>query len=253
MQHYKLRVTITHCTYDSVKKLLQTDCASWALVEEKGKIGELPHVHAYMLCNKKENTVRTHLRSLTTSCKGNKLYSLTKLEFDPDLGEYFACEYLAYMEKEGTVEYYNFSPEWIKQAIAHDLTVKEGIKEKKRKKLSRYKRITLDWEKFSSENKISSHCLKSSIIDFTIDFLNNEGGNISLNTIISWCNTLLLKYDPSYKAVVRSRVYSALDLPPYLTTAESKRKDALLFGHLRDAEIARVRKANDWPEDQKLN
>jgi len=188
--HYKLRVNLTHCKVDDVISLIDKQCKTYAYVMEKGTINGKPHIHAYLITSKKEDTIRTQYRKLTTSCQGNPLYSLGKLVVTE--GKDYALEYLAYMLKEGDPTTKDFVGDWVSDAKAHDLVVKKEMKEKKIKKQSRTKRI---FELFEKEHPKTEGMVYHNVIDWVILFFVREECNVSVSTLASWSNTLLLKYD----------------------------------------------------------
>lgn len=194
--HYKLRITLTHCNPVKVLSLIDTISTEYAYVEENGEKQEQPHFHLYLISSSKEDTIRTKLRSLTKSARGNKLYSLVKLSIDDE--ESIAIEYLAYMMKKNPVSYVGvWVEDEIEKAKAYDESVKEEMKEKKEKRKSRF--IRLD-EAFTSDECYKSKTYDSNyIIEFVIEFMSNEQSTVSVSTIESHCNTLLMRYDKGYK------------------------------------------------------
>lgn len=212
--HYKLRITLTHTNIADVLSTIDKISPEYAYVEEKGKQEEHPHVHLYLIVDKsyKEDTIRTKLRKLTKSARGNKLYSLVKL--DVEEGRSIAIEYLAYMMKEGEVRYIGvWIGEDVDEALAYDATVKEEIKQKKEKRKSRYQRLD---ESFTSSEMYKCKTYDSnSIIMFVIDFMSKEGSTISVSSVEGHCNTLLMKYDETYalqlSTLISKRLFSHLN------------------------------------------
>lgn len=183
--HYKLRITLTECTVKDVIKYLST-YETYAYCFEKGKQEEKPHYHIYLVTDRKEDTIRTQLRKLSKSAKGNKLYSLKQLETDEDK---YAVEYLGYMLKEGEFTNVNIPEEVIIEAKAYDDQVKLEIKEKKEKKKNRYTRIVVEYEGDDDLENIFRHVCA---------VLLQEKTNVSQSTVTSWCNTLMMIKNERY-------------------------------------------------------
>lgn len=192
MTHYKLRITLNSVNTGSVIELLEKDSKQgYAYVEEVSK-GEKEHCHCYVISDIKEATLRMHLRKLTSSTSGNKLYSLVKLDVEET--EHIATEYLAYMMKEGEVLYKDFDNAWIEKAKQYDTQVKQELKEKKEKKKSRYQRIIEKFEKdYPDRQYLDIHTVSNWVIEFFV----NEQVNVSVSTLSSWVNTIMLRYDIS--------------------------------------------------------
>lgn len=200
LTHYKLRITLTECDIKDVILYL-SKYKQYAYCFETGKKEEHPHYHIYLISDIKEDTMRTQLRKLSKSAKGNKLYSLKQLNLDE--GEY-AIEYLAYMMKEGDFKNENIPESTIIEAKAYDDKVKVELKEKKEKKKNRYTKIVLEYAGVKGEG-----CFDD-VFNHVVKVLEEEKTNISQSTITSWCNTLLLKTDPLYKHQLSCKVYGNL-------------------------------------------
>lgn len=194
LKHYKLRITLTQCNLTSVLALLNKQCKQWAYVQESGKLEEKPHIHAYVVSSIKEDTLRTQYRALSKSSRGNKLYSLVKLSLE-DSDEY-AVEYLAYMMKEGSVVLQGIPTEWFDKAKLYDDLVKKEIKEKKEKKKSRTQRIFESFEKDrNARPDLHLYENMAEVIDWVVMFFVKEKVGVSVSTISTWTNTLMLQYD----------------------------------------------------------
>lgn len=210
MTHYKLRITLENTTMSEVLKIIEKQSGDnpYAYCEEVGHQNERPHTHIYLISDKKEDTIRTQIRKLTSSSRGNSLYSLNKLQFEE--GEDYAIKYLAYMLKEGKVVLKGIPEEVRLLAEAHDEKVKEEMKEKRVKQKSKYKRIIADFESKFKEKIENNQLWIPEIIDFVIDFHVREESLCSQATIENYSNTLLIKYIPKYREVLAERVRERL-------------------------------------------
>uniref|UniRef100_UPI004048978F hypothetical protein n=1 Tax=Flavobacterium sp. TaxID=239 RepID=UPI004048978F len=193
MTHYKLRITLSACTESDVLALVKKQAGSNPLLfgHESGKLNEKPHFHFYLISDVKPDTLRTQYRKLVPSTGGNKLYSLVKLSFEEN--EEFAIKYIAYVMKETKwQELNNFPQDQLDLAKQYDEQVKKDIKEKKEKTLSRTKRIFKQFEE-----DMVTRCLETyqDVIDWVIAFFILEKVSVSVSTISTWVNTLLLQYD----------------------------------------------------------
>lgn len=208
ISHYKLRITLIGVKPEDVLKVISTMCKDYSYVFEKGKQEEKPHYHFYLLTDFKNDTMRTKIRKLTGSKKGNKLYSLVKLEVE----ETYAIEYLAYMMKEGEVKYIGKWSEEIKdEARCYDEKVKMEIKEKKENRKSRYKKILIAFEeKFPSLDNVDCNAVIMFVINYFGDCEDITNAT-SISTIESYCNTLLLKYNVSnYRSDLSTNIHKRL-------------------------------------------
>lgn len=210
MTHYKCRITLDNTSMSEVLKLIEKQSGDYPFgyCEEIGSVNERPHTHIYLISDKKENTIRSQIRKLTNSSKGNSLYSLKQLKFEGD--EEYAIKYLAYMIKEGKVVLKGIPEEVRLLAEAYDKKVKEDLKEKRVKQKSKYKRIIADFEDKFREKIEKNQLWIPEIVDFVIDFHVREESLCSQSTIENYSNTLLLKYIPEYRKSLASRVVDRL-------------------------------------------
>lgn len=209
--HYKLRVTLRcgDVTQVGVMQHLQKHYSVYARVYERSDPED--HMHIYLVTDAKENTIRTRLRELTGSCRGNKSYSLVKLEVDNTDEHYPWCiEYIAYMMKEGKLVVKGIPKDVIKVSKAYDLTVKEEIKAKKEKKKSRYVRMTesFDFSKWEPKEHPQIYPIDKQKVDYVIrhvlDFFKDEGCPASPSTLTQWVTTLMLQSgDSDLRELVR--------------------------------------------------
>ena len=193
MTHYKLRITLLNCSGEEATALVKKQSSDkYAICYEKGKQNEKPHLHCYLITKIKEDTLRTQIRKLSKSSRGNKLYSLKLLDVQEN--NTVATEYLAYMMKEGKFTHHSFTDDEIQGAKEYDETVKQEMKEKKEKRKSRFERITKAY--VEADIKFPD---MGGIIRFVYDFFLQENCNVSVSTLESWSNTLAMRYLPEHR------------------------------------------------------
>lgn len=209
--HYKLRVTLEECEADHVVALIGSVTTQYAYVKEIGHLNERPHMHLYLIVppTVKPDTLRTKLRKLTGSARGNTLYSLGQLKFNTE-EEDIAVEYLAYMFKEGEVVALGFTDAWLEKARAYDLQVKTEMQEKRKKKASRVTDIILQmylgtWDEETRTIEDPEHpgarlfVTKEYIVKSVVDYYKNHTDVLVRKfMLISTCQTLCLRYVNSY-------------------------------------------------------
>lgn len=207
-RHYKLRITLTHCDIAQCVRIVEKQSKSFCYGIEKGKQGAQPHVHFYLITNKKEDTMRTQYRKLSKSAKGNQLYSLKKMHFTE--GKDYAMEYLAYCQKELDFhkEFFQDHEDWLLEAGEYDFKVKEDIKTRRVKKESRTKRIFQEFEEHFGD---SPNPYLTEITEWVMDFFVKEKCNVSVQTLTSWTNTLCLNYltgdaSTSYRSIMSRKI-----------------------------------------------
>lgn len=218
MDHYKLRITWskTTTTPSTIYDILTKDTQSWAMVHEHEDTNA--HTHFYLVSEKKEATLRNHLRTSLGAAsggdRGNAVYSLSKMDVAD--GSIFAVSYLAYMAKEGTIfPSLSFDPTWIPQAIELDKIIKEEIKEKKKEKaknkfeaLKEKVKIVID---LLTKRELSDPGLVMPLVfDVVLKHLNEGGSRFSLSMVEMNVFTLMVKYCPNYSHGVYSLISKRL-------------------------------------------
>lgn len=208
MQFYKLRCDLENTSYEDVVSLVKRDSTTYMGCYEviKSVDGDSnPHCHFYLETVVKQATLRQRLRKLVG--KGNRNYSLKDLD-----GEQYPIEYLGYLVKGEELIHVGIPESVLSEAKEYDAQVKKQIKERKEKRKSRYTRLD---EAFTSTEEYKAKMYDANyIIEFVIDFMSKEPVTVSVSTIESHCNTLLLKYDDTYKrelsCVISKRLFSRI-------------------------------------------
>lgn len=116
---------------ETVKRYTQTYCYCLENLET-----ENPHIHWYIEMLTKPPTFRAALKKI--GLQGNGGLSLKETTPEP-------IEYLAYMSKQGKVDWGNLDPDLIEQAREHDKKVKQQIAEKKANKRKVWEVIAQDY------------------------------------------------------------------------------------------------------------
>lgn len=205
MKHYSLRISLTHCDITQCVALFDSVSTKYVYCVEKGKQEETPHTHVYLITNVKNDTLRTKIRKITMSARGNKLYSLKELSYEEAEG--FAVEYLAYVMKEGKPEYVNIPEEWKKLASEYDDLVKTQMKEKKEKKKSAFqwcvdtmltKSNGCPKGIFVNEEGKEQYWTKESVLDVVLSYYDTHDKPMNKVYIINLVQTLCYRYVNSY-------------------------------------------------------
>ena len=194
---YKLRVD-SH-DLDQIGELVRryTSCYLFCL-ENVGE--ENPHSHFYLelLPGAKVPAIRAFIRKWTGG--GNGKYSMKAVEYRP-------IAYLAYCTKEGSYTT-NLPTELIKEAIAYDERVKIELKEKKKSRRTVLQKIEDKYFLSGEMAETNGHSIRlrpdgsywgqESIVHVVVDYYRSEGILVRQFMLVSLCQTLCLKYVPSY-------------------------------------------------------
>lgn len=212
--HYKFRLTPSKSenpnSFSDLLELLDSSFDEYAYVRETAT--EL-HYHFYIVTYLDDAKFRYKLRKIlgTGGSKGNAVFSLTKLVFDHSG---YALEYLSYMQKTKTPIWHSDS--FPKKVIeeAGRMSLEFDKEREKRKPKSIIKQL---YELFEEEFKYDEHserwldsdsqCANSNnVLSLVINYFKEKECPIRESSIISYTQTLLLKYDPTYGDNLHSRL-----------------------------------------------
>lgn len=172
----------------------------WSIVQEDPD-GENPHCHCYLKTVLKRDTMVKRIKQLKNYVKGNGFYSLRELIPDDDKN----LKYHAYMCKESKPTYHGFTSDEIEEIKAYQSKVKEQIKEKKAKKRTILQQME---DKFNYKR---GEVFTDQVVEDVINFYEEQGTLVREFAMISQVQTLLLKYDPTYKMTLSVNIHKALD------------------------------------------
>lgn len=210
MNHLSLRLTYTtDCGYADVLAYLKKQFKIYAICDEIGKSHEKPHCHCYVLTDKKVDTHRKQVAKLTKLAKGNQLFSFVKIKYKDhiEILDGYNINYLSYLQKQKNFVFEGIPANVKLASIEFQAAVAEDIRLKKEKKESRYKRIV---RLFEDENKLDQ-CDCHQVIEWLIDFFVKEECQVSVSTIETWTNTLLMKYNiDNYRSNLNTNICKRL-------------------------------------------
>ena len=185
MQYYKLCVD-TDDMYGLIEIL--DKYSSKYLVCQENLLTDNAHCHAYLETLVKQATIRAAVVKVYGS--GNSSYSLKELD------EQYPLEYLAYCLKENNYKH-TLPQDIIDKAKEHNKLVKAGMADKKAKRRTQLQCI--EDEYFSTQLAPGGACYdKQYVCDSVVQYYENSGILVRKFMLVSLCQTLCLKYVPSY-------------------------------------------------------
>lgn len=198
MNNFKLRIDLL-AHDESITKGIK----KYAYVQEK--VDTNPHIHYRLETDLKRATIIQRVKKLPGYHKGNAFYSLRELKPDDD----GYLRYDAYLRKEGKPTYVGYSEEDIKEIKEFDSKIKEEIKEKKLSKRTALQKIESAYftdVKEGIDVKRDEYVTKEYVVDCVLEFYKQQGTLVREFFMVSLCQTLCLKYVPSYTVSFKRRL-----------------------------------------------
>ncbi len=193
---YKLRCKLSKCNAHDIHKYIKSISNQYCYVVEK--LDENPHMHWYIETTTLNPTIRKQLRALCGA--GNGGYSLKSVTKHP-------IEYLAYMQKENTVTYFNIPPEIITEANAYQLKVATEIAAKKAAKKSL---LTTLLELCQDIDYTHFDFSIAETLKIVMDYHREHNLIYRKYQIQSYTQTILIRYSPSYEMYYKCKIMEDL-------------------------------------------
>lgn len=224
--HNKLRVNWDKAAggfanWTKVAELLDEHCESWAAVDEggyfDGKEYVDKHTHYYLVTRTKRATLAGYIRDLigvNGRGQNNKVWSMPDkkiLKNTPN--QEFAVEYIVYMMKTGAeiVTSWKFPNEWLAIAKAYkDNAVADAAEDKKTRK-TQLQLITEEFEQRPPVDRLGQPLRDAySIAQFVVEYFKKSGKIVREFTLLSYAQTLALKFDPEYDLKLSMKIYEKM-------------------------------------------
>lgn len=215
--HYKLRITPGKSSqadsFAAVRDYIDITAHMWAYVREGGTPEQELHYHFYVVTKQNDSQFRYNLRKLlgTGGVKGNSVFSLSTLVFDQSD---FALEYLAYLNKTKTIIFTsdNFPKKILDEAAELSKNYEKKRKEPKAKSMIDRLKLVFEINFYLSEQDYWLHkethevAHPDSVLHLVISYFKANEIMIRESSIISYTQTLLMRYDKNYADNLQSRL-----------------------------------------------
>lgn len=177
---------------------------------------ERPHYHIYVETDMTYAQVKYQLIKYfcDKTHRGNSVYAFSKIEYrDEDTN--LPLKYIGYCTKENNYKYENISDEDLKSAISIESKTQESIKEKKKSKQTQLQILCGILESLSTKdeeyiniknNATGTTWTKDDIINLVITYYKEKEILIRQFQLVSLCQTLALKYTPTYEYELRHKL-----------------------------------------------